>query len=91
MTVNTTKPTSAADEINLNMILSSSKMSRMSDFPAGRDIRLRLGEIKQTNDGFMIGAAVPCALMGETKVLREAWPGVVDIVLAYRSAAVFAD
>lgn len=37
-----------------------------------------LGEIKQTNDGFMIGAAVPCALMGETKALREAWPGVVE-------------
>ena len=37
-----------------------------------------LGEIKQTNDGFVIGAAVPCALMGETKALREVWPGVVE-------------
>ena len=37
-----------------------------------------LGEIKQTNDGFTIGAAVPCALMGETKALRQAWPGVVE-------------
>jgi len=37
-----------------------------------------LGEIKQTNAGFTIGAAVPCALMGETKALRQAWPGVVE-------------
>jgi carbon-monoxide dehydrogenase medium subunit len=37
-----------------------------------------LGEIRQTNDGFVIGAAVPCASMGETKALREAWPGVVE-------------
>jgi carbon-monoxide dehydrogenase medium subunit len=37
-----------------------------------------LGEIKRTNAGFVIGAAVPCALMGETKALREAWPGVVE-------------
>jgi carbon-monoxide dehydrogenase medium subunit len=37
-----------------------------------------LDEIKQTNDGFVIGAAVPCALMGETKALKEAWPGVVE-------------
>ena len=37
-----------------------------------------LGDITETNDGFRIGAAVPCALMGETKALKEAWPGVVE-------------
>ena len=30
-----------------------------------------LDEIKQTGDGFVIGAAVPCAMMGETAALRE--------------------
>jgi carbon-monoxide dehydrogenase medium subunit len=37
-----------------------------------------LGEIRQTDAGFAIGAAVPCALIGETKALRQAWPGVVE-------------
>ena len=37
-----------------------------------------LNEIKQTGDGFLIGAAVPCAVMGETVALREGWPGVVE-------------
>jgi hypothetical protein len=35
VTLNTINPTAVTDEINLNMILSSSKMSRMSDFPPG--------------------------------------------------------
>lgn len=37
-----------------------------------------LGEIKKTNKGFSIGAAVPCALMGEHAALKKAWPGVVE-------------
>lgn len=37
-----------------------------------------LGEIKKTAKGFSIGAAVPCAVMGETKALRKQWPGVVE-------------
>src|SRR5262245_15291634 len=37
-----------------------------------------LGEIRETADGFRIGAAVPCALMGESAALKKAWPGVVE-------------
>ncbi|MBM3518322.1 MAG: xanthine dehydrogenase family protein subunit M [Alphaproteobacteria bacterium] len=37
-----------------------------------------LGEIKQTGDGFLIGAAVPCVAMGEAAALKTAWPGVVE-------------
>jgi carbon-monoxide dehydrogenase medium subunit len=37
-----------------------------------------LGEIKQIADGFLIGAVVSCAVMGETVALKEAWPGVVE-------------
>ncbi|MGB8621617.1 MAG: xanthine dehydrogenase family protein subunit M [Paracoccaceae bacterium] len=37
-----------------------------------------LGDIEKTADGFRIGAAVPCAVMGETAALRKAWPGVVE-------------
>lgn len=37
-----------------------------------------LGEIKQTAEGFSVGASVPCAIMGETKALKDAWPGVVE-------------
>ncbi|AZO08752.1 MULTISPECIES: xanthine dehydrogenase family protein subunit M [unclassified Mesorhizobium] len=37
-----------------------------------------LSEIKQTADGFSIGAAVPCAALGENKALKAAWPGVVE-------------
>jgi aerobic carbon-monoxide dehydrogenase medium subunit len=37
-----------------------------------------LGEIRQTAEGFAIGAAVPCAEVGETPALRKAWPGVVE-------------
>ncbi|MFU8817870.1 MAG: FAD binding domain-containing protein, partial [Pseudomonadales bacterium] len=34
--------------------------------------------IKQTATGFRIGAAVPCAAMGEHSALTKAWPGVVE-------------
>jgi carbon-monoxide dehydrogenase medium subunit len=37
-----------------------------------------LGKITQTADGFAIGSAVPCAVMGENKALKAAWPGVVE-------------
>ena len=37
-----------------------------------------LGEIRETADGFTIGAAVPCALMGESAALKREWPGVVE-------------
>ena len=37
-----------------------------------------LSEIKKTANGFRIGAAVPCAAMGEAAALKKAWPGVVE-------------
>ena len=37
-----------------------------------------LGRIEETEDGFIIGAAVPCAVLGEHEALRRAWPGVVE-------------
>jgi carbon-monoxide dehydrogenase medium subunit len=37
-----------------------------------------LSEIRETPDGFSIGAAVPCAAMGENAALKKAWPGVVE-------------
>ena len=37
-----------------------------------------LGEIRENADGFTIGAAVPCALMGESAPLKREWPGVVE-------------
>ena len=37
-----------------------------------------LGEITSLARGFSIGAAVPCAALGESQALREAWPGVVE-------------
>ncbi|MER8773775.1 xanthine dehydrogenase family protein subunit M [Mesorhizobium sp. M0977] len=37
-----------------------------------------LGEIRETAEGFSIGAAVPCAVLGESKALKNAWPGVVE-------------
>ncbi|MBX3706702.1 MAG: xanthine dehydrogenase family protein subunit M [Pseudomonadales bacterium] len=37
-----------------------------------------LQEIRKTSTGFRIGAAVPCAAMGEHAGLRKAWPGVVE-------------
>ena len=37
-----------------------------------------LSEIRETSEGFSIGAAVPCAAMGENTALKTAWPGVVE-------------
>jgi carbon-monoxide dehydrogenase medium subunit len=37
-----------------------------------------MSEIKKTATGFRIGAAVPCAAMGEHAALTKAWPGVVE-------------
>jgi aerobic carbon-monoxide dehydrogenase medium subunit len=37
-----------------------------------------LSEIRETADGFCIGAAVPCAVLGENAALKKAWPGVVE-------------
>ncbi|WP_192179833.1 FAD binding domain-containing protein [Mesorhizobium amorphae] len=37
-----------------------------------------LSEIRETADGFSIGAAVPCAVLGESAALKKAWPGVVE-------------
>ncbi|QND63576.1 xanthine dehydrogenase family protein subunit M [Mesorhizobium loti] len=37
-----------------------------------------LSEIRETGDGFSIGAAVPCAVLGESAALKKAWPGVVE-------------
>ncbi|MCR6501362.1 xanthine dehydrogenase family protein subunit M [Shinella sp. CPCC 101442] len=37
-----------------------------------------LGRIVESDEGFVIGAAVPCAVLGENAALRHAWPGVVE-------------
>ncbi|MCV3209319.1 xanthine dehydrogenase family protein subunit M [Mesorhizobium sp. YC-39] len=37
-----------------------------------------LSEIRETAEGFSIGAAVPCAVVGENASLKKAWPGVVE-------------
>jgi aerobic carbon-monoxide dehydrogenase medium subunit len=37
-----------------------------------------LDEIRETTEGFSIGAAVPCAQMGESLALKREWPGVVE-------------
>ncbi|MDW6024218.1 xanthine dehydrogenase family protein subunit M [Mesorhizobium sp. BAC0120] len=37
-----------------------------------------LGEIRETAEGFSIGAAVPCAQIGECASLKREWPGVVE-------------
>ena len=37
-----------------------------------------LRHIRESDDGFVIGAAVPCAVLGENTALRRAWPGVVE-------------
>lgn len=37
-----------------------------------------LGHIIESDEGFVIGAAVPCVVMGENAALRRAWPGVVE-------------
>jgi carbon-monoxide dehydrogenase medium subunit len=36
-----------------------------------------LADIKETAEGFSIGAAVPCAVLGESSV-KKTWPGVVE-------------
>jgi len=35
-------------------------------------------EVKKSASGFTIGAAVPCAQLGENAALKKAWPGVVE-------------
>jgi carbon-monoxide dehydrogenase medium subunit len=35
-------------------------------------------KITEGEEGFVIGAAVPCAVLGENPALRRAWPGVVE-------------
>ena len=37
-----------------------------------------LQAVKKTASGFLIGAAVSCAELGENKALKKAWPGVVE-------------
>lgn len=37
-----------------------------------------MNQIKKTADGFLVGAAVSCAKMGEHAALYKAWPGVVE-------------
>lgn len=37
-----------------------------------------MGDIAETDEGFVIGAAVPCAALGENDTLLTAWPGVVE-------------
>jgi carbon-monoxide dehydrogenase medium subunit len=37
-----------------------------------------LQEIRLEKDGFVIGAAVPCAALGENAELRAQWPGIVE-------------
>ncbi|MBR9651390.1 FAD binding domain-containing protein [Thalassovita aquimarina] len=37
-----------------------------------------MGEVTETEDAFVIGAAVPCAALGEHEALTAAWPGVVE-------------
>lgn len=37
-----------------------------------------MGAISETDDGFEIGAAVPCAVLAEDERLATAWPGVVE-------------
>jgi carbon-monoxide dehydrogenase medium subunit len=37
-----------------------------------------LNEIRETAESFSIGAAVPCAQMGEHAALKREWPGVVE-------------
>lgn len=52
------------------------------DFEAGLvvDIKAIAGmyDIAETDDSFVIGAAVPCAALAENAALAAAWPGVVE-------------
>ena len=52
------------------------------DFEAGLVVDIKaiagMDEIVETEEGFVIGAAVPCAALGENDALVAAWPGVVE-------------
>lgn len=37
-----------------------------------------LRRVSENDEGFVIGSAVPCAVLGENTALRRAWPGVVE-------------
>ncbi|NNE79996.1 MAG: xanthine dehydrogenase family protein subunit M [Silicimonas sp.] len=37
-----------------------------------------LDEIRETSEAYTVGAAVSCAALGESTMLKEAWPGVVE-------------
>lgn len=37
-----------------------------------------IGEVTETDESFVIGAAAPCIALGEHEALRAAWPGVVE-------------
>ena len=52
------------------------------DFEAGLVVDIKaiagMDEIVETDEGFVIGAAVPCAALSEDEALSAAWPGVVE-------------
>lgn len=52
------------------------------DFEAGLVVDIKaisgMDEIAETDEGFVIGAAVPCAALSENEALSAAWPGVVE-------------
>jgi carbon-monoxide dehydrogenase medium subunit len=54
-----------ADEFEADLIVDIKAIEGMAD-------------ITRTADGFVIGAAVPCAALGENTDLVAAWPGVVE-------------
>lgn len=37
-----------------------------------------LRRVSENDEGFVIGAAVPCAVLGENAALKRAWPGVIE-------------
>lgn len=52
------------------------------DFDAGLVVDIKsiagMDEITETDEGFVIGAGVPCAALSENEALSSAWPGVVE-------------
>ena len=52
------------------------------DFEVGLVVDIKsiagMGDVVETEDSFVIGAAVPCAALGEHEALCAAWPGVVE-------------
>ncbi len=52
------------------------------DFEAGLIVDIKaidgMDQISETDDGFVIGAAVPCAALSEHAGLSATWPGVVE-------------